>query len=82
MARPPVIGPQTWLDFSILVLALDCGKALVPDDPVVSHGVTLLRRYMGDLTEGTRMVVDPIMERDDAGVLKSLYRLVQNHPQQ
>lgn len=47
MARPPVIGPQTWLDFSILVLALDCGKALVPDDPVVSHGVTLLRRYMG-----------------------------------
>lgn len=26
------------------------------------------------------MVVDPIMERDDAGVLKSLYRLVQTSP--
>lgn len=88
-ARPPAIGPGTFLDLCSLLLALDAYKTLIGTYPVElaadmqaleRKGEVLLRRYLDELVTATKQVADPLVAREDASMLRTLYHQVENAP--
>ena len=68
--------PGRMLDLMVLCLAIDAYKTLGTDSDFLNKGLTLYRMHRDSIEQASAKHIETLMDRSDAGVLKSKYRLM------
>lgn len=71
-------APGRLLDLMVLVLAIDAYQLAGDNQDHLNRGLTLYRQHRGSIEEAAKKHVEGLMDRNDAGVIKSKFRLMES----